>query len=252
MIFFVTGGSRGIGESLVIEAARAGHDVAFTYLSSKERAERVLAGARDIAPKGHFEAYPLDVRNSAAVEQVGDRVLDDFGSVEVVVANAGVNLNGLAASMSDDDWRFVIDTNLTGSFYVCRQFLPTLVANRFGRIIFMSSLGKGGVSGQANYAASKAGLLGLSSTLAKEYGRKGITSNVVAPGFFETDMTRNGMSDRNRDFWINTCPLGRLGELPEVSKVVLFLASDGASFINGEVINVTGGLDGHHEYPNRH
>lgn len=243
MIFFVTGGSRGIGESIVIEAARAGHDVAFTYMNSKDRAERVLAGARDIAPKSRFHAYSLDVRSSAAVEQVGDCVLEDFGSVDVIVANAGVNLNGLAATMSDDDWKLVIDTNLTGSFYVCRQFLPTLMANRFGRIIFMSSLGRAGVTGQANYAASKAGLLGLSSTLAKEYGRKGITSNVVAPGFFETDMTREGMSDRNREFWLSTCPLGRLGELPEIAKVVLFLASDGANYINGEVINVTGGLD---------
>jgi NAD(P)-dependent dehydrogenase (short-subunit alcohol dehydrogenase family) len=139
MIFFVTGGSRGIGESIVIEAARAGHDVAFTYVNSQERADRVLAGARDIAPKARFQAYALDVRSSAAVEEVGDRVLEEFGSVEVIVANAGVNLNGLVATMSDDDWKFVIDTNLTGSFYVCRQFLPTLMANRFGRIIFMSS-----------------------------------------------------------------------------------------------------------------
>jgi NAD(P)-dependent dehydrogenase (short-subunit alcohol dehydrogenase family) len=243
VIFFVTGGSRGIGESIVIEAARAGHDVAFTYVSGKERADRVLAGARDIAPKGKFKAYALDVRDSSAVEAVGDKVLEEFDTVDVVVANAGVNLNGLAANMPDDDWKTVIDTNLTGTFYVCRQFLPTMVGNRSGRIIMISSLGKGGVTGQAPYAASKAGLLGLSSTLAKEYGRKGITSNVVAPGFFETDMTREGMSGSNREFWLKYCPLGRLGELPEIAKVVLFLAGDGASYINGETINVTGGLD---------
>jgi NAD(P)-dependent dehydrogenase (short-subunit alcohol dehydrogenase family) len=243
MIFFVTGGSRGIGEAIVIEAARAGHDVAFTYVTGKERADRVLAGARDIAPKSKFQAYQLDVRDSAKVEAVGEQVLDDFDSVDVVVANAGINLNGLAANMPDDDWKTVIDTNLTGTFYVCRQFLPTMVGNRHGRIIMISSLGKGGVTGQAPYAASKAGLLGLSSTLAKEYGRKGITSNVVAPGFFETDMTREGMSGSNREFWLKYCPLGRLGELPEIAKVVLFLAGDGASYINGETINVTGGLD---------
>ena len=243
MIFFVTGGSRGIGEAIVIEAARAGHDVAFTYHHGKDRADRVLAGLRDMAPRGRFAAYALDVRDSAAVEAVGDQVLDAFDSVDVVVANAGVNKNGLAASMPDEDWKTVIDTNLTGTFYVCRQFLSTMVGNRFGRIIMISSLGRGGVTGQAPYSASKAGLCGLSSTLAKEYGRKGITSNVVVPGFFETDMTREGMSESNREFWLQYCPLGRMGELPEVAKVVLFLAGDGASYVNGESINVTGGLD---------
>lgn len=243
MIFFVTGGSRGIGEAIVIEAARQGHDVAFTYNQNEERAQRVLAGLRDLAPRGKFSAHALDVRDSAAVEVVGDRVLDEHGTVDVVVANAGVNKNGLAASMSDEDWRLVIDTNLTGTFFVCRQFLPTMVANRFGRIVMISSLGRGGVTGQASYAASKAGLCGLSSTLAKEYGRKGITSNVVVPGFFETDMTRGGMSGSNREFWLKYCPLERLGELPEIAKVVLFLSSDGAGYINGEAINVTGGLD---------
>ncbi len=243
MIFFVTGGSRGIGEAIVVEAARAGHDVAFTYHHGRDRAERVLAGVRDLAPEGRFFAYALDVRSPAAVEEVGDRVLDDLGSVDAVVANAGINLNGLAASMSDEDWSAVIDTNLTGTFYVCRQFLPTLVANRFGRIVMISSLGRGGVTGQAAYAASKAGLCGLSSTLAKEYGRKGITSNVVVPGFFATDMTRDGMSASNKEFWLRYCPVGRMGELPEVARVVLFLASEGASYVNGESVNVTGGLD---------
>ena len=243
MIFFVTGGSRGIGEAIVLEAAKGGHDVAFTYNSNKAAADSVLAKAHDIAPKQRFKCYELDVRDSAAVERVGDAVLDHFDTVDVVVPNAGVNLNGLAANMSDDDWRFVIDTNLTGSFFVARQFLPTMVANRFGRIIFMSSLGRTGVTGQCNYAASKAGLLGLSQTLAKEYGRKGINSNVVVPGFFDTDMTRTDMSESNREFWLKHCPAGRVGQPSEVAKVVMFLASDGATYINGEHIQVTGGLD---------
>jgi len=146
-------------------------------------------------------------------------------------------------SMSDEEWRTVIDTNLTGAFYVCRQFLPTFLGGGFGRIILISSIGAHGVSGQANYAASKAGLLGLSAALAKEYGRKGITSNVVVAGFFDTDMTREGMSEANRSFWLKYCPVGRVGELGEVSKAVLFLASDAASFINGQTLGVTGGLD---------
>lgn len=243
MIVFVTGGSRGIGEAIVLEAARAGHDVAFTYREARPEAERVLAAARDLGRGARVEAYAMDQRSSSSVEEVGDRVLDDFGSVGAVVANAGVNINGLAASLADEDWQTVIDTNLTGSFYVCRQFLPTLVKNRFGRIVLVSSLGRGGVTGQAAYAASKAGLLGLSSTLAKEYGRKGVTSNVVVPGFFDTDMTRGGMSESNKRFWLEYCPVGRMGRLAEVAHVVLFLISEGASYVNGESIAVTGGLD---------
>jgi NAD(P)-dependent dehydrogenase (short-subunit alcohol dehydrogenase family) len=144
--------------------------------------------------------------------------------------------------MSDEEWDTVIGTNLTGAFYTARHFLPSMVGNRFGRFIFMSSVGAYGVSGQANYAASKAGLIGLSSSIAKEYGRKGITSNCIVAGFFETDMTREGMSEANRAFWLQYCPQGRIGDANEAAKVVTFLASDRASFINGQAIPVDGGL----------
>jgi 3-oxoacyl-[acyl-carrier protein] reductase len=243
MIVFVTGGSRGIGEAIVLEAARQGHDVAFTYLNQRHRAEVVAEKARALSPRSRVLAYALDVRNSAHVEAVGEQLVEDFGSVDVVVANAGINLNGLVISTCDEDWQAVIDTNLTGTFYVCRQFLTTFLANGFGRIIIVSSLGHSGVSGQASYAASKAGLLGLSATLAKEYGRKGITSNVVLPGFFDTEMTRTDMSQANREFWLRYCPLGRVGDLDEVAGVVLFLASEAASYINGQAIAINGGLD---------
>lgn len=243
MKLFVTGGSRGIGEAIVLEAAKAGHDVAFTYRDARDQALRVADAARDLGKSVKVEAYALDQRSSAAVEEVADRVLDDFGTVHGVVANAGVNINGLAANLEDADWQTVIDTNLSGTFYVCRQFLPTMVKNRNGRIVMISSLGRGGVTGQAAYAASKAGMLGLSSTLAKEYGRRGITSNVVVPGFFDTDMTRAGMSESNKKFWLEYCPVGRMGELSEVASVVMFLLSPGASYVNGESIAVTGGLD---------
>lgn len=242
MIFFVTGGSRGIGAAIVLEAARQGHDVAFTYVSSEAGAHELARRCAEIAPGKKFKAYRLDVRSSAEVEAIGDRVLEDFGSVDVVVANAGINHNNLLVSMSDEEWRDVIDTNLTGAFFVVRQFLPTFLAQRFGRVILIGSLGTTGVSGQANYCASKAGMLGLSATIAKEYGKRGITSNVVSPGFFETDMTRHGMSEANRAFWIQHCPLGRLGELPELAKLVAFLASPGADYINGQEIRVDGGL----------
>jgi NAD(P)-dependent dehydrogenase (short-subunit alcohol dehydrogenase family) len=243
MTLFVTGGARGIGEAIVLEALRRGHDVAFTYRASAEAAQRVLARASDLAPERTCRAYPLEVRDPEAVEATADRVLAELGRVDVVVNNAGMNINGLAASLDVDEWREVIDTNLSGAFYVCRAFLPSMMRGGFGRLIHVSSLGRGGVSGQVAYAASKAGLLGLSSTLAKEYGRRGITSNVVAPGFFETDMTREGMSESNREFWLKYCPVGRLGELSEIAGVVLFLASREASYVNGETISVTGGLD---------
>jgi len=243
VIFFVTGGSRGIGAAIVREAAQAGHDVAFTYRKSEAEAHKVRDEARRAAPNARVLAFPLDVRDSADVERVGDAVLDELGRVDVAVSNAGVNINGLAANLSDEEWREVIDTNLSGSFYVARQFLPQMVKNRFGRLIFVSSMGWTGVSGQVAYAASKAGLLGLSSTLSKEYGKRGVTSNVIVPGFFETDMTSKDMSDSNRKFWLEYCPLGRLGELDELSKLVVFLASKGGGFINGEAIHVTGGLD---------
>lgn len=243
MNFFVTGGARGIGEAIVIEALRRGHDVAFTYRSSADAAQRVLALARDVAPGRICRAYPLDVRDPVEVEAVADRAIDELGRVDVVVNNAGVNVNGLAASLDDEEWREVIETNLSGAFYVSRAFLAPMMKSGYGRLIHVSSLGRGGVTGQVAYAASKAGLLGLSSTLAKEYGRRGITSNVVAPGFFETDMTREGMSDSNREFWLKYCPVGRLGELPEIAGLVLFLASREAGYVNGETISVTGGLD---------
>src|SRR5262245_26581421 len=243
MIFFVTGGSRGIGETVVLEAVRQGHDVGFTYLNNEKRATQVIDAARQLSPNSRCRAYQLDVRNSAAVEEVGDRFLDDFDSIDVVVANAGINKNNLVASMSDEEWDDVLRTNLTGAFYVCRQFLPEMLAKGLGRIILMSSLGYSGVSGQANYCASKAGLHGLCSSMAKEYGRKGITTNVVVPGFFDTDMTRVGMSQSNKDFWVQFCPVGRMGELHEVAHAVMFLASKDASFINGQTIPVTGGLD---------
>ena len=243
MIFFVTGGSRGIGAAIVREAAKAGHDVAFTYRSAEAEANAVRDEARKLNTSARVLAFPLDVRDSGAVERVGDAVLDELGKVDVMVANAGININGLAANLPDEDWRDVIDTNLSGSFYCARQFLPQMVKNRFGRLVFVSSMGWTGVSGQVAYAASKAGLLGLSSTLSKEYGKRGITSNVIVPGFFETDMTSKDMSASNRKFWLEYCPLGRLGNLDELSELVLFLASKGGGFINGEAIHVTGGLD---------
>ena len=243
MNFFVTGGSRGIGESIVLEAAACGHNVAFTYLTQADHATEVERRAQQKLAGGQAKAYQMDVRRSQSVETVGDQVLDDFGRIDVVVSNAGMNRPNLLVQMSDEEWDEVVATNLTGAFYLARYFLPPMMSQRFGRFILISSLAHRGITGQANYCASKAGLHGLAWAIAKEYGRRGITANVVVPGVFDTDMTREGLSTANRDFWIHYCPLGRMGELAELSKVVAFLASDGAAFINGQEINVHGGLD---------
>ena len=242
MNFLITGGSRGIGASIVCEAARAGHGVAFTYLSRADDAAEVEGRARSDAG-GRVQAYQMNVADSATVERVGDQILEDFGSIEVVVSNAGINRPNLLVHMTDEEWNGVVSTNLTGAFYVARHFLPPMVGQRFGRFILISSLAHRGITGQANYCASKAGLHGLAWAIAKEYGRRGITANVIVPGVFETDMTRSGLSTSNREFWVKYCPLGRLGQLDELSKLITFLASDGAAFVNGQEIAVHGGLD---------
>jgi len=249
MHYFVTGGSRGIGAAIVKNAASRGHHVAFTYVANEQAAEQsreqALAAAREA---GHSDVqvrhYQLDVKDPEQVEIIGDRVLDEFETMEVIVNCAAVNRDNLVVSMANDEWREVLATNLDGPFYVCRQFIQTLMANRFGRIINISSIQHNGGTGQANYAAAKAGLHGLTKSLAKEYGRRGITANVIVPGFFDTDMTRETMPQANKDYWKQYCPVpkGRMGRVEELAGVVEFLAGEGGAFINGEVINVTGGL----------
>ncbi|MGE3178608.1 MAG: SDR family NAD(P)-dependent oxidoreductase [Vicinamibacterales bacterium] len=242
-VLFITGGSRGIGAGVVRAAAASGYDVAFTYRERKDAADAVMAAVRTEAPDARCLAYQLDVRDAEAVEAVGDQVLDDLGAVHVVVLNAAITHAGLAFSTGDEDWRAVIDTNLSGAFFVARQFLPSFLANGFGRFIFMSSIAAKGMSGDVAYSASKAGMLGLSGALAKEYGRKGITSNALLMSLFETEMTLKELSRQNRDFYEKHCPVGRVGQVSEVAAAVLFLAGDGSSFINGQEIGVTGGLD---------
>ncbi|MDC7683738.1 SDR family oxidoreductase [Asticcacaulis sp. BYS171W] len=242
-VLFVTGGSRGIGRALVEAAAIEGWDVAFTYVSQAEAAESLITELKATAPEATIKSWCLDVRDSKAVDRVADDVLGAFDRVDAVVPNAGISLNGLAYSLTDEDWSTVIDTNLTGPFYVCRAFLPELVSRRKGRILLVSSIIAAGASGQAAYATSKAGLIGLATSLAKEYGPKGITTNVVAPAYFETDMTRDTMSSGLVDYANKFCPMRRLGALDELAATMLFLISDKAGYINGETIRVSGGLD---------
>lgn len=243
MVLFVTGGSRGIGKGIVLRALQDGWDVAFTYQHNRVAALQTLEEARTLVPQKRCYMYQLDVRHADNVDAVIEQAANSLGTIDAVVCNAGINRNNLAFSMSNNEWQEVIDTNLTGAFYVMRQLLPTFLSKKKGRFVLISSIAKDGMSGQANYSASKAGLLGLSAAIAKEYGAKGITSNVVVPGFFETDMTEHTMSNALKDFWNRFCPLKRMGSMDELADAILFLASPKSSFINGQVIPVTGGLD---------
>jgi NAD(P)-dependent dehydrogenase (short-subunit alcohol dehydrogenase family) len=241
VIFFVTGGSRGIGAAIVLQAESEGHDVAFTYHSDEASARAVAEKAASSGRR--VRAYQLDVRDPEAVERVAEQVTSDLGDVQVVVNNAGVVRSNLVAMMTDDEWREVLDTNLSGAFYVCRAFLPAMLVGGFGRIINISSVVSGGMAGMANYAASKAGLYGLTKTLAKEYGRKNITANCIIAGAVETDMARDELSDKVMRFGRENAPVpdGRLGTPEEIARIVMFLAS--ANYMNGAEVRVTGGLD---------
>ena len=243
MVFLITGGSRGIGKAIVLDAARAGHDVAFTYATKPELAKEVEAEARQVAPTVKVKAYELDVRSSSNVDAVVDEIANDFDTIDVLINNAGINRPGLAMSMSDEDWKDVIDTNLTGSFYMVRAVLPHFLANGGGSFIHVSSIATYGISGQLGYCAAKAGLLGMSRGLAKEYGPKNVRSNVLMLGLFDTDMVREGLSQANRDFWLKYCPLQRFGDVHEISQLCIYLASDVAGFINGQELTLTGGLE---------
>jgi NAD(P)-dependent dehydrogenase (short-subunit alcohol dehydrogenase family) len=242
MRFFVTGGARGVGARIVADAVAAGHDVAFTYRDSQAQAQALVQDLTHASPGSRCVAHRLDVRDPAEVARVVQAVVDTFDGLDVAICNAGINRTGMAAYMSDEDWSAVIDTNLSGAFYVCREALPSLLAQRWGRLIMISSIGMWGTSGQVGYSASKAGLMGLAQGLAKEYGAKGITTNALVLGLFDTPMSRATMPERGVKFWRESCPAGRTGELSEVSSAALFLASRQAGFINGQMLGIDGGL----------
>ena len=224
----VTGGSRGIGRAVAQHLADEGYRVAATYRSG-DVPEGVL-GVR------------CDVTDRAQVDAAFGEVEAELGSVEVLVANAGITRDTLLMRMSDEDWSSVIETNLTGSFRVAKRATRAMMRARFGRMIFISSVvGQLGSAGQVNYAASKAGLVGLARSLARELGSRGVTANVVAPGFIETDMTAV-LSDDLVKKYTDQIPLGRLGAVDDIAATIEFLASDAAGYITGALIPVDGGL----------
>ena len=245
-VLFITGGSRGIGAGLVRYAAAHGHDVAFTWNTRGTAATQLRDAIRSAHPDVRCEAYQLDVRQSDAVDAVAESVQDDFGGVQAVVANAAVTCASMAFSLGNEQWQNVIDTNLTSAFYLTRAFLPTFLSGGMGRFIFISSIAAHGMAGDVAYCASKAGLLGLSAAVAKEYGRKNITSNALLLSLFETDMTAAELPQSKRDFYAAHCPVGRIGRPDDVGAAMLYLAGEGGAFVNGQALGVTGGLDWFH------
>jgi 3-oxoacyl-[acyl-carrier protein] reductase len=236
----VTGGSRGIGRAIVQGLARAGAKVAFVYQSNTAAADQLIAELRE--HQADVVALQADVRGKAAADDVVQKVVERWGKVDILVNNAGIIRDTLLAMMSEDQWRDVVDTNLTSVFNFCQAVTRPMMSARYGRIVNMSSVASEfGNKGQTNYAASKGGVEGFTRCLAKELASRGVTVNAVAPGFIDTDMTaavRNAAEAEIK----KAIPARRLGKPEDIAQAVLFLASDDASYITGQVLKVDGGL----------
>ena len=234
-VAFVSGARRGIGRACALALAKAGARV---VLAARDRVK--LEETAALAP-GSF-VVEMDMSQPDSIKEAFARTAKDFGAVTILVNNAGITKDTLALRMKKDDWDAVLQTNLTGSFLCCQQVLQGMMRERWGRIINISSVvGESGNAGQANYAASKAGLIGLTKSLAQEMGARNITVNAVTPGFIETDMTAV-LSQEVRDGIMAKIPLKRLGSAADVAGAVRFLASDEASYITGHVLSVNGGM----------
>ena len=240
-IALVTGGSRGIGEAIVRKFAAAGADVAFTYLSSEESAKKT---ENELKAMGvNAKAYRSDASKYNEAEALAAAVLTDFGKIDILVNNAGITRDTLMLRMSEEQWDQVMDINLKSVFNLTKHVIRPMMKNRNGSIINMSSIvGVTGNAGQANYAASKAGIIGFSKSIAKEMGTRNIRCNVIAPGFIETDMT-DKLDDKTKDAYLSNIPLKRLGKADEIADVCVFLGSDLANYVSGQTISVCGGLN---------
>ena len=238
-VALVTGATRGIGKAIALELAKAGAN-----LSICGRDEARLSGCRkEVEALGRkCLSVKADVSNPDEVNGMVNKTLDKFGKIDILVNNAGITRDGLLVRMKDEDWRLVLDTNLTGVFWMTRAVSEGMIRAHAGRIINISStIALTGNEGQANYAAAKAGILGLTKSVARELASRGITCNAVAPGFIETDMTAK-VSEAVRKHVLEQIPAGRFGSVEQVAGLVLFLASDAASYITGQVIRVDGGM----------
>ena len=239
-VALVTGGSRGIGRAICVKLASRGVFVYINYASKADAAEETLALCR--AAGGDGAIIPFNVADSEAVEAAITQIKEKSGSLDILVNNAGITADGLVIRMKDEDWNKVLSTNLSGAFYCARAAAKIMMKARSGVIVNMASIvGQIGNAGQANYVAAKAGLIGLTKTLAKEFASRGIRVNAIAPGFIATDMT-NKLSDEVKAEYIKGIPLARLGEPEDIANAVDFLTSDASSYITGQVLAVNGGM----------
>jgi len=238
-IAVVTGAGRGIGRAIALKFAEAGADVVCvsrTEANSTKVAEEVRALGRKAW------AYAVDVADAGAVKEAAEKILGETGRVDVLVNNAGVTRDGLLMRMSEEDWDTVLNTNLRGAFLVTQAFIRTFAKQRSGRIINIASvIGLIGNAGQANYAASKAGLIGFTQSVARELGARGVTANAIAPGFIETDMTAVLNEELRREL-LKRIPAGSFGQAEDIAHAALFLASPGARYVTGQVLTVDGGM----------
>lgn len=239
-VALVTGGSRGIGKAIALKFASEGADVVFTYLSNKAATEQT---EQELGQFGHrVKAYASDASSFESAHELVKQVIEDFSRIDILVNNAGITRDTLLMRMTEQQWDEVLNGNLKSAFNFTHAVVPLMARQRAGSIISLSSVvGIAGNAGQANYAASKAGIIALSTSVAKEMGSRNVRCNCIAPGFIDTDMT-SSLPEELRKEWAKTIPLRRCGTPEEVANVALFLASDLSSYVTGQVIHCCGGM----------
>lgn len=236
----ITGASRGIGEAIAIKFAESGANIAFTYLSSDERAKALEEKLAAMGVKA--KAFKSDAGDYMAAEQLANDVIKEFGTIDICVNNAGISRDNLLLRLTPEQWDDVIQANLKSVFNLTKQVIKPMMKARKGSIINVSSIvGVKGNAGQSSYAASKAGIIGFTKSIAQEIGSRNIRVNAIAPGFIETDMTHY-LKDGGAEKWFEKIPLGRFGKPEEIADVALFLASDMSNYVTGQVISACGGM----------